>query len=522
MAGNTPGTVQFSSSAAGNDANSGAAVASGTATSGNFTIGAAAINATLSASPATASIGQAITLTLKLTNPGLADVRNFTVGTPSVSSTDGANATLTAGPSPAPPAVLAAGQTVTITWTYSPALMPGLSSGHLSYLVTATGVDAFSGGTIAAQPTASSTVQSPAALTATLTPERTPPVPTGQPFTVNTGQVFTMSLALSNTGGAAAVAVTPTPIPGCGAPSPASATVNPGSPVVFAYASCSSATAGTLTRSASASGTDANNPSLVVTSNTATATVVVQTPAAVAATALTTTPATLTAGQGFTVTLTLTKSGSAAANVTGVSLTGTTCATAPPMPVNAIGTTLNLTWSGCTAPSTPQTLTLGGSAAWQDANTGVTQTAGPATAAVQVVSGAEVTATTIATTPPTLSAGQTFTITLTLAKSGGATANVTGASMNDASSCQTAPTFPINNIPATQTLVWSNCTAPATPGPLALAGSATWVDANAPTVVNTTNLAAAAITVQAPAAWRPASRPSRQRPRASDNPWHSR
>ena len=355
VAGNTPGAVQFSSSAGGNDANSGAAVTSATATSGNFTVGAAAIVASLSAAPATVSIGQAITLTLKLTNPGLADVRNFTVGTPSLTSTDGASATLTAGPSPAPPAVLAAGQTVTVTWIYGPALMAGLSSGHLGYRVTATGIDAFSGGTIAAQPTASSTVQSPAALTATLAPARTPPVPTGQPFTVDTGQVFTMSLVVSNTGGAAAVAVTPTPIPGCGAPSPVSATVNPGSPVGLRLPSCSSATAGTVTRSASASGTDANNPSVVVTSNNASAAVVVQTPAVVAATTLTTTPASLSAGQGFTVTLTLTKSGSAAASVTGVSLTGTTCATAPPTPVNNIGATLNLTWSGCTAPSTRQT-----------------------------------------------------------------------------------------------------------------------------------------------------------------------
>ncbi len=500
VAGNTPGAVQFSSSAGGNDANSGAAVTSATATSGNFTVGAAAIVASLSAAPATVSIGQAITLTLKLTNPGLADVRNFTVGTPSLTSTDGASATLTAGPSPAPPAVLAAGQTVTVTWIYGPALMAGLSSGHLGYRVTATGIDAFSGGTIAAQPTASSTVQSPAALTATLTPARTPPVPTGQPFTVDTGQVFTMSLVVSNTGGAAAVAVTPTPIPGCGAPSPVSATVNPGSPVGFTYPSCSSATAGTVTRSASASGTDANNPSVVVTSNNASAAVVVQTPAVVAATTLTTTPASLSAGQGFTVTLTLTKSGSAAASVTGVSLTGTTCATAPPTPVNNIGATLNLTWSGCTAPSTPQTLTLGGSAAWQDTNTGATQTAGPTTAAVQVASGAQVNATSIATTPPTLSAGQTFAITLTLTKSGGSAANVTGASMSDAPSCEVAPTFPLNDIPATQTLVWRNCTAPATPGQLALSGTGAWVDANAPTVVNTTNAATAAITVQAPAA----------------------
>ena len=499
-AGSTAGTVQFSSSAAGNDGNSGAAVTSGTATSGNFTIGAAAINATLSAAPATASVGQTITLTLRLTNPGLADVRNLTVSTPSVTSTDGANATLTAGPTPAPPAVLAAGQTVTITWSYRPGLTTGLSSGHLSYLVTVTGTDAFSGGTISSQPTTSSTVQAPAALTATLTPARNPPVPTGQPFTVNTGQVFTYSLSVNNTGGAAATGVTATAISGCSAPSPAAATVTPGTPVVFAYANCSSSAAGTLTPSASASGNDANNPSLVVTSNTATATVVVQTPAAVTATALTTTPATLSIGQGFTVTLTLTKSGSAAANVTAVSLTGTTCTTPPATPMNGIGPTLNLTWSGCTAPGTPQTLTLGGSATWQDTNTGVSHTAGPATASVPVVSGAQVTATSIAAAPATLSAGQTFTITLTLAKSGGAPANVTGASMSDAPACLTAPAFPINNIPATQTLVWSNCTAPATPGQLALAGTASWVDANNPSVVNTTNLVTASVTVQAPAA----------------------
>ena len=499
VAGSTPGTVRFSTSASGTDANSGAPVTSATATSGNFTIGAAGMNATLTASPATTSVGQAVTLTLKITNPGLADVRSFTVGAPSVTSTDGANATLSSGPTPAPPAVLAAGQTVTITWTYSPGLTAGLSTGHLSYVVTASGVDAFSGGAITTQPTASSTVQAPAALTATLTPSRNPPVPNGQPFTVDTGQVFTYGLTVSNTGGASALSVTATAIPGCAVPSPVSATVDPGTPVVFTYASCSSSSSGTLTASASASGTDVNNPSLVVSSNTATATVVVQTPAIVSATTLTTTPATLSSGQGFTVTLTLTKSGAASANVTAVSLTGTTCTTPPVTPLNGIGSTVSLTWSGCTAPGTPQTLNLGGSASWQDANTGVTQTAGPATAAVQVVAPALVSATSITTAPGTLSTGQTFTITLTLTKSGTAAANVTGASMSDAAACQTAPTFPINGIPVTQTLVWAGCTAPATAGPLALAGSANWVDANNPTVVNTTNLVAASITVQAAA-----------------------
>ncbi len=500
VAGSTPGTVRFSSSASGNDANSGVLVASAVATSGNFTIGAAGMNASLSAAPATVSVGQPITLTLTVTNPGLADVRSFAVSTPSVTSTDGANATLATGPTPAPPAVLAAGQTVNITWTYNPALTPGLSSGHLGFRVTASGTDGFSGDAITAQPAASSTVQSPPTLVASLTPARTPPVPTGQPFTVNTGQVFTLSLAVSNTGGAPAVAVTPTAITGCAAPSPASATVALGAPVVFLYANCSSAAAGTLTPSASASGTDANSPSTVVTSNSASSTVNVQTPAAVTATALTTSPSTLSVGQGFTVTLTLTKTGTGTANVTGVSLTGTTCTTAPATPVNAIGATLNLTWSGCTAPATPQTLNLAGSATWVDTNTGTVRTAGPASAAVPVVAAALVTATSITTTPPTLSTGQTFSITLTLTKSGGAAANVTAATTSYSPPCGTPPAFPINNIAATQTLVWSNCTAPATAQTLALAGSATWEDANVPGVFNNTNLTAASIVVQQRAA----------------------
>ena len=109
MAGNAPGTVRFTARASGFDGNSGAPLDSGSATSGDYVIGAAGLNATLTATPATASVGQAITVTLSLTNPGLADVRNLALGTLAASSTDGANATRVSGPSPAPPTVLAAG-----------------------------------------------------------------------------------------------------------------------------------------------------------------------------------------------------------------------------------------------------------------------------------------------------------------------------------------------------------------------------------------------------------------------------
>ena len=315
VAGTTSGSLQISAGATGADANSGAIVTAATATSGPFIIGAAGIAVTaFTAAPATVSVGQALTLTLTLQNPGLADVRDFTLGTPSVNSTDRASAAPSSGPVPAPPSVLAAGQTFTTTWTFQPSLEQGVSVGHLTFGVTAAGTDAISGGAVSAQPTASATVQAPAGLAATLTPTRAPPVPTGQPFTVNVGQVFTLTLAVSNTGATAANAVAATPITGCAAPSPASATVSPGTPVAFLYANCSSATAGTLALSASASGTDANNPSLAVTTNTATASVIVQPPPAVAG-ALSI-PSGIARGFPFNVTLTLTNSGGAPAVVT--------------------------------------------------------------------------------------------------------------------------------------------------------------------------------------------------------------
>ncbi len=499
VAGTTPGTVTFSSSASGLDGNSGAPLGSGAATSGGFVIGSATMTATLSAVPATASVGQVITLTLTLSNQGLADVRNLVVGTPSVNSTDGARAVRITGPAPAPPSVLAAGGTITVAWTYSPSLTAGLSTGHLDFGLSVSGTDAFSGGAVTAQPGASVTVETPASLAATLTFERSPPVSTGQPFTVNVSQPFTARLSVSNTGAAEALSVTPTPIAGCAAPSPTLATVSFGSPVVFVYANCSSASPGTVTLSASASGTDSNDTSLVVTSNTASATATVQTPAVVTATALTATPATLTTGQGFTVTLALAKTGTAAANVTAATLAGVTCATPPTLPVNGAGASLNLTWSGCTAPATPGTLSITGSATWVAVNTGTSQVAAFGPVAVTVVAAATVTAMSIVSTPATLSTGQTFAISLTLSKSGGTIVNVTGASMDYAASCSVAPVLPVNAMASTLVLTWTGCTAPASPQVIATSGFATWVDASVPTFQNTTNSTSAAITVQAAA-----------------------
>jgi hypothetical protein len=503
VAGSVSGTATFSASASGTDANSGAAVTSATATSGSFTIGAAGMNATLTAMPATVSVGPpgSIALTLSVTNPGLADIRNFVVGAPEATSTDGASGVVATGPTVAPPTILAAGQTFVTAWTFSPALGTGVSTGHLAFAVALSGIDAFSGEAVPARPSASVTVQAPASLTATLTASRTPPVPAGQPFTVNVGQPFTLSLAVTNTGAAVAVGVVPAAIAYCSTVSPVSSPIPPGAaPVVFLYSGCTVPTAGTLTLSASASGTDANTPPNAVTTNTASFSVIVETPALVTATGLGASPSTLGAGQQFTVTLTLARTGGAAASVTAAVLTGTTCTTPPSVPVNAVGSGLSLTWSGCTAPATPQTLTLGGSATWVDSNTGTPLTAGPAAAAVPVVDAVAVEAASIVATPATLGAGQTFSIVLTVTKTGSSSVNLTAASMDYAASCALAPKLPVNDIPATQTLVWTGCTAPATPQLLSISGFATWVDASLPLVPRTTSVTSSAVRVLAPAA----------------------
>ena len=457
----------------------------------------AAMAAAITAAPATVSVGQAITVTLTVTNGGTSAATAVTPAAPTVTG-PGTVGTPT-GPDPASIATLAPGASGTFTWTY---LATG--AGTLAFSGAASATDSFSGATVTssmdpAHP-AQATVVTGTGLVADLTPGRTPALPAGQPFTVNVGQAFTLSLSVTNTGSTGAVGVVPSAIANCTTVSPVSAAIPSGpTPVVFLYSGCTSPTPETLSPSASASGTDANTPTRVVTSNTASASVLVQTPALVTTTGLVASPSTLGAGQAFTVTLALAKTGLAAASMTAAALTGTTCTTPPALPVSAAGATLNLTWSGCTAPATPQTLILGASATWVDANTGAPLTAGPASAAVPVAA-ATVTATSIVATPATLSAGQTFTITLTLTKALGSSANLTAVSMDFAASCAVAPILPVNNIPATQALVWTGCTAPTAPQLLSVSGFATWVDPSLPLVPQTTSVTSTTVRVLAPAA----------------------
>ena len=299
VAGATPGTIRVSSGATGADANSGVALSSGTVTSGTSSSAPPAIEATLEAAPATVNAGQGITLTLVVTNPGLAAVNAFTVGDPVSTSTDGASATIVSRPSPPPPSVLAAGQSLTLVWTMTAGLSAPATTGNLSLAVPLGGTDAFSGTPISASPTAPATVQAAAGVTAT--------------------------------------------------------GVVPSAPTV-------------------------------------------------------------STGQAFTVTLNLAKTGTAAANVTAASLTGAgiTCTTPPTFPVNNVGATQALVWSGCTATTTG---TLSASATWVDVNVGTPTATNTVTAALTVQAAAGVTATDVV--PSASTHGQVFTVTLNLARRNG-------------------------------------------------------------------------------------------------------
>jgi hypothetical protein len=321
---------------------------------------------------------------------------------------------------------------------------------------------------------------------------------------VSVGQPFTLTLVATKTGNASATVssvVLNTAAAGiCAGQAPATPPV-PFTTTTFTW-TCTPVTAGAISLNATVNWVDNNVPGTPHTAIPATAAAVtVQAAAAVTAT-ISASAATVSVGQPFTLTLVATKTGAAAATVSSITLNPAAAictGQAPPTPINPF-TTTTFTWT-CT-PVTAGAISLNATVNWVDNNApGTPLTAVPATAAtVTVQAAAGVTATSIAATPAPLSVGQTFSITLTLTKSGTSSANVTGVSMDYAGFCAVAPAMPVNNIAATQVLTWTGCTAPATQQLLPISGFATWVDANVPGTSRTTNSTSTAVSIQAPAA----------------------
>lgn len=597
VAGATSGILRISAGASGTDANSGAAVASGIVTSGDFTIGAAGMVATLAAAPGTANAGQVVTLTLTVTNPGLAGVRDFAVGVPSVAPGNGAVATATAGPTPAPPVTLAAGQSLTTTWTYSPSLVAGGTSGRLDFVVAVTGVDAFSGGSLSAQPAASVTVQTPAAVTATGL--------TANPSTLVVGQAFAVTLTVGKVGTAPAQ-VTGTSLSGATCTTPPATPVEAAGALALTWGGCTApATPQTLALSASATWVDANVPGVVQTTTPAVASVDVLVPASLAVTFVAQPPSPVRAGQAVTLTVDV-RNAAAAGGESAVSVGVTPAATQPtgtaggacgaatpalatipagitqpftfactpsgegsltfraiaagigavtgtgfsteattspattilpadslvaafafaaPSPVSAgqsipltvtvenaggsdalgVGVTPSFTVATGTAaaacglvtplqatipagarqdyvfacvPSGSGALAFGATAAGTAASNGGPLVATAASNTVTVQTPAVVTAVDLVTTPRTLRVSTSFSVTLSLARSGAAGATVTGVSLSGVN-C-TPPAFPVADIGTAENLTWTACAPLVTTDVVLVAATVTWVDVNAP------------------------------------------
>ena len=459
------GSLTFGAAVAGADGNTGAPLAA-TATPG-ATVTAqlpAAIVATVAASRAVATVGQAVTVSFTLANGGSATASISTL-TPSSS---GPSATCGAV-SPSLPQAIASGQSRVFSWTCTPT-----SAGALALSGTATGTDGNSGAPISATPAtpASVAVQTPPALSVTSF--------AATRVTANLGQAIGLTLVLANAGGATAnvSAVSPTVSPAsagtCAAVSPAPPRALAGGASVTFTWSCTGSAAGAATLGATVAATDANTGSVGPVAVTGLP-VTLQTPAAVSVAAFTATPATAAVGQPIALSLTLANGGGATgstANVTAVvpavvPADAATCTAPAPAPPAVLpgGATVTFTWS-CTG-SSPAALTLGASVTATDANTGSgvspTVTALPVT--IQAPAALAVTAFGPAAT--TVTTGQAVAVSLTLSNTGGNAAivsSVSGVATPSAStSCSPASPAPPQTIPAGQSLTFSwSCSASAT------------------------------------------------------------
>lgn len=217
------------------------------------------------------------------------------------------------------------------------------------------------------------------------------------PASVDTGQAFTLKLAIANTGQAAAKGVAPavpaptgTSVPAtCAGPtSPAAADLPGGAPAtVFSWSCTAGASAGSLAFQTAASGTDANTGSAVSASGASPA-LAVQAPAALSASL--TAPAAGNVGDTITLSFAVSDTGGASASAVtpaalGLAGTATGSVASGPTPASATlaggGGSQVFTWTVKLA--TTGTLQITAKANGSDANTGAAVSA-TATASVSV------------------------------------------------------------------------------------------------------------------------------------------
>jgi uncharacterized repeat protein (TIGR01451 family) len=392
-----------------------------------FSVGIAALRASLSASPGLVNIGQLITVTMVVTNVGLSTANVITSSVLTLGGTG--NAILVSGPSPASTLVLAAGSITTFTWTCTAA-----NPGTLNWTGRAYGTDADAGLPIVSSLSTSNNVTAvlPAALSATF----------AVPAMASQGQTITVTLRVTDTGQATANSVTPGPltIGGTGSaaytsgPTPGIvAAVFGGSSTAFAW-TYTAGNLGTVNWSGVVTGTDANS-GRIVTATAASNNVIIQTPTALAC-ALAAAPGSVGTGGIVLITMTVTNTGQATAltvNPSALTIGGTGGVGLVSGPSGALttingGASTRFTWSYQAAAA--GTINWTGNAAGTDGNSGANVAAANCASNNVTVASAAFLVSSITAAPEAVGQSETVTVTMIVTNSGtNAANNVTPAAL---------------------------------------------------------------------------------------------
>jgi hypothetical protein len=265
----------------------------------------ASLATVVAAFPSPRNVNQGFLVTVTVTNTGGLDATGLAIDAFTVGGT--ATAGAGTGPTPAVPATLAAGQSVTLTWTFT-----GTTVGTLDFTATATGKDAASGSPVSSGPAGSAAVviQAPAALLAALV----------QPSaSLCVGEFFLVTLTVTNTGDAPAngfsVAGPSSVTAGTATfsgPTPAVPGSLAGGAAITLTWTAQGSGPGPVSLSATASGADGNTGGAVTASAAGGTSTTVLAGASLAAAV--SSPATTTIGQIVPVVLTVTNTGGADAD----------------------------------------------------------------------------------------------------------------------------------------------------------------------------------------------------------------
>jgi hypothetical protein len=296
------GTVNFTASIDANDYNTGDPQATAPVISNDVTITDSAYLASdTSVSRSVVSTGQQITVIMTVTNVGTASTASFV--TPSIQAILTGGAALTAVSQAVTSTPMAANDVVSFTWIYNPT-----AQGTVTFSTYASYADADGAKTTDPDRTAPVQIQRAAALTASLI----------TPLTVNNGQIFDVTMIITNTGGANATNVIPvftSSATGTGvtvnlAASGVTATAIAGgssTAIVWQYQATGS---GTIFFSGYASGIDENDTTnTIISPMTPQNYITVQQPAALSITAFTVYPPVVAQGQNVTVLMTVSNGG---------------------------------------------------------------------------------------------------------------------------------------------------------------------------------------------------------------------